>query len=592
MLVSSSVYSSRTPGPGSHCYSGGTASAKATEQPAPCVVREDASQPMDLVILWGPGQCSEELEEIKDAATNAELKYLVIETASDYAERNNVVAELYLNNALGPHTQLVARFASSNGKVVQTSNKGTVLSALDLICALRSPPRTDYGPMRPYWKGTIHAAWDKSGKVRKHYDPEVGLWKSGPTMTHSSRHGGTDHNVINAIKDLCAYIGQVKDTPAFLEPEYIAARMLGVTGDTFACVGGKFKRAVVVGAPRTSAQAQHDHLIASLEGRNGEQTRILGARKDLRALAHAMRQPVVQGAQAKRQETKLENVFVERAERWKLNAMDELLAQYPSLLRMRECSGTSGAQIYQRVVHSVTISREMDILDAGQGDTTNLKRLLDSIASLCSQGVECRFNLADVLHGQAHLLAEGLRWTTMHDQEALFMHLLPAVDPANKPALLKQCLALALQDSPSLAIGILAMHYPDAALPRLLAYGIQQGAAQKVVLAWLSQLDRMAGHHSAAVVLEALCDTASFPRLPVLLAQRYPAVFRSLLAVMHQDKQRYSSYAESLLEYAQETQDVRLFEELERGYFRADRRVQSQSAAPEEKTVHAIGADS
>src|SRR5690242_3142327 len=75
MLVSNSVYSSRTPGPGSHCYSGGTASAKAAEQPAPCVVRESDSQPMDLVILWGPGRCSEELEAIKDAAINAELKY-------------------------------------------------------------------------------------------------------------------------------------------------------------------------------------------------------------------------------------------------------------------------------------------------------------------------------------------------------------------------------------------------------------------------------------------------------------------------------------------------------------------------------------
>jgi hypothetical protein len=547
---------------------------------------------MDLVILWGPGQCSEELEEIKDAATNAELKYLVIETASDYAERNNVVAELYLNNALGPHTQLVARFASSNGKVVQTSNKGTVLSALDLICALRSPPRTDYGPMRPYWKGTIHAAWDKSGKVRKHYDPEVGLWKSGPTMTHSSRHGGTEHNVINAIKDLCAYIGQVKDTPAFLEPEYIAARMLGVTGDTFGCVGGKFKRAVVVGAPRTSAQAQHDHLIASLEGRNGEQTRILGARKDLRALAHAMRQPVVQGAQARRQETKLENVFVERAKRWKLNAMDELLAQYPSLLRMRKCSGTSGSQIYQRVVLSATINREMDILEDGQGDTTNLNRLLESISSLDSQGFSCKINLADALHGRAHLLAEGLLWSTSHDQKALFMHLLPAVNPDDKPALLKQCLALALQNSPSLAIDILGMYYPFATPAQLLASGLQLGARQEVAMAWLSQIDWMTGDDSAAVVLDALCDTALFPRLPVSLARDYPAVFESLLAVMCRDKERYSSYAEALLHQAYEHRDAALFEKLERGYFRANRRVQPQSAMPEEKAVQPDGADS
>ena len=547
---------------------------------------------MDLVLLWGPGRCSEELEAIKDAAIKAELKYVVIETASDYAQHNNVVEDLYLNNSLGPQTQVVACFASINGQVVQVSEEGVGIPALDLICALRTPPRTDYGPLRPSWKGTIHAAWVQSGKMRDHYDPERPIWNTGPTMTHSCRKGGTDHNIINAIKDLCAYIGEVRGQPAYLEPEYIAARMLGVTGDTFACVGGRFKRALVVGAPRTSAQARQEHLIASLEGSNGEQARIVGARKDLRALARAMRAPVVQGAQAQRQETKLENVFAARAERCQLEAMDELLAHYPSLLRMKECSGTSGAQIYQRVVHSVTICREMDILEAGQGDTTNLNRLLESIASLCSQGGSCRFDLANVLHGRAHLLAEGLRWATMHDQEALFMHLLPAVEAADKPALLKQCLALALQTSPSLAIGILGMYYPSATPARLLASGIEQGARQDVVLAWLSQIDWMAGDHSAAVVLDALCDTALFPCLPVLLARDYPAVFESLLAVMCRDKERYASYAEALLDQAYEHQDAALFEKLERGYFRADRRVQPQSAMPEKKAVQPDGADS
>lgn len=592
MLVSNSVYSSRTPGPGSHCYSGGTASAKAAEQPAPCVVRESDSQPMDLVILWGPGRCSEELEAIKDAAINAELKYVVIETASDYAQHNNVVKDLYLNNSLGPQTQVVACFASSNGQVVQVSKEGAEIPALDLICALRTPPRSDYGPMRPSWKGTIHAAWVKSGKMRDHYDPERPLWNTGPTMTHSCRKGGTDHNIVNAIKDLCAYIGEVKGQPAYLEPEYIAARMLGVTGDTFACVGGRFKRALVVGAPRTSAQAQQEHLIASLEVSNGEQARIVGARKDLRALARAMREPVVQGARAQRQETKVENVFAERAERCQLEAMDELLAQYPSLLRMKDCSGISGAQIYQRVVQSVTICREMDILEAGQGDTTNLNRLLESIAGLYLHGVPCRLNLANVLRGQAHLLAEGLRWTTRHDQEALFMHLLPAVDPADKPALLRQCLVLALQTSPSLAIGILGMCYPSATPAQLLGVGLQQGATQEVAMAWLSRIDWMAGHHSAAVVLDALCETALFPRLPVLLARDYPAVFESLLAAMCRDKQRYISYAEALLNHAYEHRDEALFKKLERGYFRADRRVQPQSARHEEKAVQPNGADS
>jgi hypothetical protein len=172
------------------------------------------------------------------------------------------------------------------------------------------------------------------------------------------------------------------------------------------------------------------------------------------------------------------------------------------------------------------------------------------------------------------------------------MHLLPAVNPEDKPALLKQCFALALQNSPSLAIDILGMYYPFATPAQLLASGLQLGARQEVAMAWLSQIDWMTGDDSAAVVLDALCDTALFPRLPVSLARDYPAVFESLLAVMCRDKERYSSYAEALLHQAYEHRDAALFEKLERGYFRANRRVQPQSAMPEEKAVQPDGADS
>ena len=591
MLVSSSVYSLRTPEPGGHCYSGGTSSVAATEQKAAIAGPENGSQPMDIVILWGPGQCREDLEAITDAASNAALKFRVIETASDYAQQNNVVEDLYLSDALGPHTQLVACFASSNGEALKISERGEVMRAMDLIYWVRTPPRTHYGPLRPSWEGTIHAVWQQSGKVRDYYDPERPLWKTGPTITHSCRKGGTDHNSITAIKDLCAYIGEAKSKTAYLEPAYIAARMLGVTGDTLACVGGRFKRAVMVGAPRTSAQAQYDHLIASLEGRNGEQERIAGARKDLRAVARAMRQPVVRGEESQRQMTKTENVFVTRAERAHLQAMAELLTRYPSLLRMRECSGLSGAQIYNRVANTVTMNTEVNILRARQGNATNLNRLLESIASLCRDEVPVRLDLARVLHGRADLLAAGLRWASINDVDGLFMHLLPAVGPADKPALQAQCLVLALQNSPSLAIGILGMYYPNATLAQLIDRGMQQGASKTVVLAWLSQLDWMAGHDSAALVLGGLCETGLFPRLPALLAEQSPPVFKALVEAMRQDKDRYSSYAEGLLDYAQVNQDASLYRQLEQGYFLTNRGVDARSADTEANAVHGVGTD-
>ncbi|WP_194711321.1 hypothetical protein [Noviherbaspirillum soli] len=377
--------------------------------------------------------------------------------------------------------------------------------------------------------------------------------------------GGANHNAVTAITDLCAYIGEVRGSAACLEPAYIAARMLGVTGDMLGCVGGRFRRAVVAGAPRTSAQARHDHLIASLERGNGDQARIAGARKDLHALACAMRQPVVRGAQSQRQKIKIENVFVARAERCNLPAMDELLAQHPSLRGMRERSGRSGAQMYQRVLSAVTIVREMDILEAGQGGATNLHCLLESISSLCAQGERFRLNLDNVLRGQPRLLAEGLRWAAMHDEEPLFLHLMPAVDPAAKLALLKQCLALAMSSSPWLAIGILQMHDPNASPAKLISRGMKEGATEEVVFAWLSQLDWMADHHCAAEVLKGLRDNQLFPGLPVMLAKRSPMVFEALLALMRQDEQRYSSYVLDLLIHAQENRDASLLEKLARG---------------------------
>lgn len=131
----------------------------------------------------------------------------------------------------------------------------------------------------------------------------------------------------------------------------------------------------------------------------------------------------------------------------------------------------------------------MAILGGRQGDETNVNRLLESIASLCTHGVRFSLNLADLLRNQAHLPAAALRWTVMHDDEALFSHLLQAVEPADKAALLEECLATALQNSPSLAIGILGLSYPELAVAQLIRFGIRRGASERVVCAWLSQLD-------------------------------------------------------------------------------------------------------
>jgi hypothetical protein len=234
----------------------------------------------------------------------------------------------------------------------------------------------------------------------------------------------------------------------------------------------------------------------------------------------------------------------------------------------------------------------MDLLSAGQGGKESLRRILENVDRLCGLGKPFKVNLVNTLHGQPELLAQAVRWTAVHEHQDLFLHLWPAVAQAARPRLMEQCLMLALEHSPQLAIWLLGLEHPQLTVPDLVLLGIRKGAARGVVFSWLSQLDWMAGHDAAALILEGLCDTALFPLLPVSLAERSPAVFDALLAVMRKDKDRYSSYADALLDYAQEHGDAALYRKLERGYFRADRRVDPQSATPGENAVHAVGADS
>jgi hypothetical protein len=368
--------------------------------------------------------------------------------------------------------------------------------------------------------------------------------------------------------------------------------MLGVTGDTLVCFGGKFEKAVVVGAPRTPEQARHDCVLAGLEGRMGQRARIAGTRTDLHLPACAMRHPRVCGSASQRQKTKIENAYTVRAERRKLDAMDAFLKRYPGLGNFRDRSGSSARDIYNRVASTVALTRAMDLLSAGQGGMENLRRTLENVDRLCRLGKPFKVNLANPLHGQPELLAQAVRWTAVHGHEDLFRHLWPTVAQDARPRLMEQCLMLALEHSPQLAIGLLGLHHPQLTVPDLVLLGIRKGAARAVVFSWLSQLDWMAGHDCAALVLEGLCDTALFPALPVLLAERFPAVFDALLAVMRQDKGRYLSYAEALLDYAQEHEDAALYRKLERGYVLAGRRVDPQSAMPVENAVHALGVDS
>jgi hypothetical protein len=531
---------------------------------------------MDVVIFWGAGQRSEDLVAITNAAGDAGLDYRIVEIRDDDFLSNSVKEDLYRSGELGPHTQVIARFAAAEGAAAHThylslseDGRQTLPAAL-FLSWLRTPPGEPDFPLQAPWRGTVHAFWARSGRLRDDYQLQRLAWRSGPTISYAWRKGGSDHNAVAAMLDLCAYVGTVKGEAPYLEPEYIAARMLGVAGDTVACLGGKFKRALVVGAPRTSLQAQHNYLIDGLQGCNGRAPRMLGASEDLQALASAMRHPLVRGVESKRQKSKLENVFMVRAERCNLAAMDELRTAHPALLGMTEHSGGSGLQVYRRVACSLTISREFNLLSARQGDARNMLCLLENIAMLRRQGIRFTLNLAHLIHGRAELQAASLQWATGQDDAELFFYLLQAVNPPDRPGLMEQCYTLALQASRSLAMELLAQVYPKATVAQLIAVGIGHGAAEEVVCAWLSEIDWITSHDSAEVVLAALARHKLFSIL-ASQAKDFPGPFKNLMTVMYENQQLYASYAEALLEYAQETRDRMLHRQLEQGYFQVDR---------------------
>ena len=587
--------SSFSPFPNAAWQSDDASRTAATPPPAFPALAKHASTARDIVIFWGPGQRREDLLVIAAGASQAGLDYRIVEACDDGFLSGSIKMDLYCNDELGPHTQVLASFAAQEGAAGHThclslSEDGRqALPAVDFIAWLRTPPGAPGFSLRAPWQGTVHAFWPLSARLQDDYQAHSLSAASGPVISYAWRKGGSVHNAVSAMLDLCAYVGTVRGEAPYLDPEYLAARMLGVAGDTLACLGGRFRRVLVVGAPRTSAQAQHDELMDGLQGDDGRPARMVGDDEDLQAVARAMRHPLVRGAAASRQARKIENVFMVRAERYKLDAMDELCAAHPALTRMTDHAGRGGRQVYRRVASSLAVSREVAVLSARQGNADNLRCLLDNIAALHRHGEPFRLNLANLVHGRPDLQVIALEWAVAQDDADLFHHVLQAVNPAERPVLAARCYRLALQTSRSLAIGLLSQAFPQASVAQLIACGVNDGAARGVVSAWLSELDWIGGH-SVAEVLEALARRKLFGLLAVQEGN-HPATFRQLMKVMLGDWQAFSAYAEAMLAHAQETRNLAMVRQLEQGYFQADRGDAAQPGQQDHKAFPAASAD-
>lgn len=235
--------------------------------------------------------------------------------------------------------------------------------------------------------------------------------------------------------------------------------------------------------------------------------------------------------------------------------------------------------LYDHVASTEAIRSAMCLLSEGQGGVPAVICVLDNMDQLCRMGAHFSLNLAEVLHGKPALLSAALRWTAIHEHEDMFIHLWPAIPEADKPGLMAQCLALALEHSPQLALGLLSLLHPAMTIPDLIVRGMHDGASRSTVLAWLSGVNWMEGDGCTARVLETMCDVNLFFTLLPVLAERFPAVFDRLLKAMRKDMERCSSYAEALLQHAQEHRNTALYRKIAQGYFLVDRSVEEQPAS-------------
>nr|WP_217344489.1 hypothetical protein [Noviherbaspirillum sp. L7-7A]MBV0878642.1 hypothetical protein [Noviherbaspirillum sp. L7-7A] len=392
----------------------------------------------------------------------------VVQVEGFHSFHDSLKKDLYLGGELGRQTQVIAFFhgsadVSGGGHCLQLSADGKEkLRSIEFFCWLGSPPPgMPASPEQAGWKGIVHAFWCESGKLRDDILPGRPIWNGGTVLSYSGRKDTATDDAAKSALDLCQFIGEARADPSLLAPQTIAARMLGVVGDTFCCMGIGFDRAIVIGAPRTADEAQFSYLIDCLEGHGGQQARVTGAERDLRAIAASMREPRIGAHDPKRHRIKLENVFVTRFARDKLAAMDALLEQHEFLSSMRFCDGLSVSDMREIVSAFHDFRQAVASLRAGRGDKGSLTTMLERILCLALYGENIEIDLASMLSGRPDLVSEGMRWAVTHGQAKLFFCLLDTHTDCTDEELVHEFLPHALEHCAPVAMELLALSHED-----------------------------------------------------------------------------------------------------------------------------------
>ena len=537
---------------------------------------------MDVILFWGPGQLQSNLDAIRKACADAGLTFKPVIVDGRGSFSGELKNALYPGGELGSNTQVIASFHGAGmrytaGHEIQVTADGAgFLPTVEFMSWLRTPP-----PGMPAgWRGQVHFFSCRAKTLLDFFRPRSRAWACGTVFTYASRKDTPTHGSMAAILDLCGFLGSVKDAPELLVPVSLAARMLGVVGDTFACMGAGLEQPLVVGAPRSPAEVHPAFLPGVLGAGTAHAHRISGSERDLNALAAALACPRIGAQDPQRHKVKLESVYITRYHRDKVSEMDALLAQHGFLADITERDGISGREMRERAAAIVFVKERLKLLRSGRGNPHTFITVLEKLAALATAGISFAGDLASALVGRPGILKAGMQWAVVNSHVQVFFHLLAVRKDCPDDEVVADFLPLALEHCAVLAMRFLHLEYPRAGVPELIAAGIRLGASRKVLWLWLQEPHWRRNADTIRQVLRQALEAGFLPFVLRRLAKGDSMVFDQVLDALSQDQHRYAQAAWRLLEHAQASGDAALADRICRRFDGAGRHRPGPAAPP------------
>jgi hypothetical protein len=514
----------------------------------------------DIILFWGAGLPRRDRLRIQEKCRKlgVDLRVINIASAADFSP--GLKNQLYLGGELGRNTQVLACFHGGSSEpsgrheieVGVEKDGANCVDTIDFLSWLRTAPEgMPCGPEPADFHGTVHIHSCRAKLLSRHLKPGSPEWNKGNCFAYSSGKDTSYHQGITTMLDLCELLGQAIDDATLLDPVILAARAIGVTGDTVSFFGPSFHETLLVRAARTREEAHPEFVIHNLE--LGEQctTRISGSEEDRAALLAALRSRKAEGNIRNRHMVKLHNVFSTRACRLKLDHMDALLRAYPCLAGMRDVDDISVEELHYNV--NVTLESRQAIAGfrEGRGTPETLIKALDTLAILAPDDWSWREDVAQAVERRPHMQAPAMRWALLNNELDFFCHMLSTLERIDRVQIAREFLPFALRGCASMALPFLHTLVGPASTAAYIAEGVRLGASRSVLAEWLSREDWFIHEAGIAAIVKAAVDAGMLNFLLDHVVQDIAEAIDPVFQILKQNGKSCTSAIARLFQLAQ-----------------------------------------